>query len=192
MKRRQAIKNGAIKELAKRMVSRKSIFSVFAILVLAASAHAQTATPTSTPTDRPLRDRSEIFAKRNESRRGLRGMTHRGGIAHLIRELNLTDAQREQARAIMQRRLAATKSQRQELFNLREKRIAGTFTADDEARVKTLRQEMRASMQGIREEMQGILTPEQKAKLESLQQERKTRFAERRKQRQERLNNNPQ
>ncbi len=63
-------------------------------------------------------------------------MERRGGMGHMMRELNLTEEQREQSRAIMQRRLESTKSQREELFKLREKRIAGTFTAEDEAAQK--------------------------------------------------------
>ena len=92
----------------------------------------------------------------------------------------------------MQRRLEGNKSQREELFKLREKRIAGTFTADDEARAKALRQEMRASMEGIRVEMEGILTAEQKTKLEQLKQERKEKIEQRMKERQEFQNKNPQ
>ena len=73
----------------------------------------------------------------------------------MMRELNLSEAQREQSRAIVQRRLEGTKSQREELFRLREKRIAGTFTAEDEARARALHQEIRTSMHGMREEMEG-------------------------------------
>ena len=92
-----------------------------------------------------------------------------------MRELNLTDAQREQIRAITQRRLEATKSQREELFKLREKRIAGTFSADDEARARTLRQEIQSSMEGVRAETEALLTVEQKARLEQLKTERKAK-----------------
>jgi Spy/CpxP family protein refolding chaperone len=109
-----------------------------------------------------------------------------------MKELNLSDDQRQQARAIMQRRLAGTKAQREELFSLREKRIAGTFTADDQARAKALRQEMRAAMEGGRAEMEGLLTAEQKAKLAQLKEDRKSRVEERRQRRQEFLNKKSQ
>src|SRR6185503_20090262 len=133
------------------MFLRKSIISVLGLsLTLASVAVAQEAQPQSptTPETR-MKARSERLARRGERGKRRAGMRHRGGIArHLMKELNLTEDQRQQARAIMQRRLAGTKAQRQELFNLREKRIAGTFTADDQARAKALRQEMRAAMQG--------------------------------------------
>jgi Spy/CpxP family protein refolding chaperone len=112
-------------------------------------------------------------------------------MGHLARELNLSDAQKAQSRAIMERRLASTKGQREELFKLREKRIAGTFTAEDGARAKALHEEIRASMEGARTEMDGVLTAEQKAKREELKAERKAKRAQRMKERQE-LRNKPQ
>jgi Spy/CpxP family protein refolding chaperone len=90
-----------------------------------------------------------------------------------MRELNLTEEQRQQQRTILQKHLGATKAQREELFKLREKRIDGTFTADDESRAQALRQEIRSSREGIRTEMAKLLTDEQRAKLEQLKSERK-------------------
>ncbi len=122
----------------------------------------------------------------------------RAGLGRLGHNLNLSDAQKEQSRAIMQRRLATTKTQREELFRLREKRIAGSFSNEDKARVEALRQEIRSSMEGVRAEMEAVLTAEQKAKLESLKAERKALHEQRIKQREERklerreLRNKPQ
>jgi len=136
-------------------------------------------------------ERRERIRERMSQRGGMRRhqrMGRAGGMGLMMRELNLTEQQRQQARAIMQRRLESMRPQREELFKLREKRIAGTFTVEDEARVKSLRQEMRTSMQGVREEMAGVLTTEQKARLETMKQERKQRMELRMKERQERLN----
>lgn len=140
-------------------------------------------------------ERQEMRRERLRQREGLRGspgMGQRGGMGHMLRELNLTEEQRQQSRAIIQRRLESTKVQREELFKLREKRIAGTFTADDEVRAKALRQEIGKSMEGVRDEMSGVLTAEQKTKLEELKKERKEKIEERIKERQERLNQKPQ
>lgn len=129
---------------------------------------------------------------RGERKPGHDGMGQRGGgMGHLMRELNLTEEQRQQSHAIMQRRLESTKIQREELFKLREKRIAGTFTSEDGARAKALHQEIRTAMADGRTEMTGVLTAEQKAKLEQLKQERKEKLEQRMKERQERLNPNP-
>ncbi len=177
------------------MFLRKSIISVLGlILILASVAVAQEAQPQSPTTpDARMKTRLEPSATHGELRKRRGGMRHRGGIGrHLMKELNLSDEQRQQARAIMQRRLEGTKAQREALFMLREKRIAGTFTADDEARAKALRQEMRAAMEGSRAEMEGLLTAEQKGKLEQLKQDRKSKIEERRQRRQEFLNKNSQ
>jgi Spy/CpxP family protein refolding chaperone len=85
----------------------------------------------------------------------------------------------------MQRQFAATKAQREELFQLREKGLAGNFTPEDQARARTLHQEIRGAMAGGRGEMIGILTPEQRSQLETLQQQRKQRNEERLNRRQE-------
>jgi protein CpxP len=137
------------------------------------------------------KDRSERMQKRRERlerREGLKGHLRARHMGCLLDKLNLTEEQRQQGRAIMQRRLETTKAQREELFKLREKRIAGTFTADDEARAKALHQEIRTAMEGVRTEMAGVLTAEQRAKLEELKKERKAKIEQRMRERQERRN----
>jgi protein CpxP len=184
------------------MFLRKSLFGILGISlacgVIAFAQEPQPQTP-STQDDVIRKERIERRERhrerigRHEGSREHDGMGRRGaGLGHLMRELNLTEEQRQQSRAIMQRRLEGTRTQREELSRLREKRIAGTFTAEDEARAKALHQEIRSAMEGVRTEMAGVLTAEQKAKLEQLKQERKDKFEQRKKERQERLNNNPQ
>ena len=150
---------------------RKSLPLVAAlILALSAIAHAQESQTKPQEGMRPGRE------GRGEGKRHRRmGGPERLGF---MRELNLTEEQRSQQRAIVQRHLDSTKGQREELFNLGEKRIAGTFTDEDIARVKALRQEMHNSMEGIRTEMEGVLTTEQRARLEQLKAERKVRHEE--------------
>lgn len=175
---------------------RKFVFGVLGtILLCAAAALAQQPQTPSTAPDETLRkerteQRLERHRERMKRRDGLESqrMERRGDRGRMMRELNLSEEQRQQSRAIVQRRLEATKSQREELFRLREKRIAGTFSAEDEVRAKALHQEIRNSMIGVREEMQGVLTTEQKARFEQLKQERKERMEQRKKERQERLN----
>jgi periplasmic protein CpxP/Spy len=163
----------------------RNAIAIFAVMIASSIvSFAQEQPPPNTPNEaqqqrlerRGLRERG-----RHDRMRGPHGM------GHFMRGLNLTDAQKEQLRAIRQRRLEATKTQREELFKLREKRIAGTFTADDEARAKALREEIRRSMEGVRAESEGVLTAEQKAQLEQLKTERKARHGERKTRREERL-----
>ena len=183
------------------MFLRKSRFGIIGVVLaagfVALAQEPQTQTPaTADDTLRKGRiERRERHRERmgRERMRGPGGRVGRGhGMGQRMRELNLTEEQRQQSRAIMQRRLENTKPQREELFRLREKRIAGTFTAEDGARAEALHQEIRKAMAEGRNEAAGVLTAEQKAKLEQLQQERKTRIERRKKGRRERLNNTPQ
>ncbi len=131
---------------------------------------------------------------------GREGMRHREGRSHErmgpggregfgklrgLRELNLTDEQRQQQQAIVQRHLESVKSQREELFKLGEKRSQGNLTPEDGARAKALRQEIGNSMQGAYTESENILTPDQRAKLDQLENEQKARREEMRQRRQE-------
>jgi protein CpxP len=109
-----------------------------------------------------------------------RGPGHRGrGGFGMLRRLDLTDEQRAQHREIVERHMANTKGQRDELAQLRQKRAAGTLTPEDEARAQSLREEIQNSMQGIRAELNSILTPEQQAKLQELESQRRSRMGER-------------
>jgi Spy/CpxP family protein refolding chaperone len=133
-------------------------------------------------------ERREKLRGRNEGMRQHGGREDFGrgpGLGHALHGIDLTTAQREQIRAITQRRMESTKLQREELFKLREKRIAGTFSAEDEARAKALHQEIRATMEGIRAETAAVLTSEQKAQIEELQKQRKAGQEQRMKQRRE-------
>ena len=167
------------------MFLRKSLLGISGIILasgmVALAQQPQTQTPTAIPDIPSSRARIER-RERSRERLGRRGLG--GGRGHLLREINLTDEQREQGRAIMQRQLESTKAQREELFKLREKRIAGTFAAEDEARAKALHQEIRAAMEAGRTEMAEVLTAEQKTRLEELKKERKTKIQQRMKERQ--------
>jgi len=113
----------------------------------------------------------------NETRRFGRGEERRGmrrfGRAPLgmLRELNLSDDQKKQVRAIMERNFESTKSSREELRTLGQKRFEGTLTPEEQARAKELHQQMAQSMQNAMTELTGILTAEQKARLEELRKD---------------------
>jgi Spy/CpxP family protein refolding chaperone len=116
--------------------------------------------------------------------RGIRGERRlKKQRLHLGEKLQLSDEQKQQRKAILQRGLLATKAQREQLFQLREKRHAGALTAEDRNRAKQLRLELRQAMAEARKESLNVLTSEQKTRLTTLQQERKQRREERQKQR---------
>ena len=175
----------------------KSLFGVVGVMLAVGMGVCAQETQSQTPStqdgtlQRERVERMERRRERMETREGRRpreGQELHRGMGRLMGQLNLTEEQRQESRAIMQGRLESTKLQLEELFKLREKRIAGTFSADDEARASALHQEIRAAMEGARSEMDGMLTAEQKAKLEGLRKERQERMELRKKERQERLN----
>jgi protein CpxP len=167
---------------------RRRTLPVISSLILAFSTIAfaqQGQTPSPDNTSRP-----DTIRPKDGRGRGMRD--HRRDMFGWARELNLSDEQRQQQRAIIQRHLESTTAQREELARLRQKRIAGTFTAEDEARAKALHREFEGSRKEVRDELSSILTPEQRSKLEQMQTQRKARRQEMQKRRTENLQENPQ
>src|SRR6266853_1176307 len=112
---------------------------------------------------------------RGEGRGFGRGAGPEGGFGPgLQRELNLTDDQKQQVRTILQQSFAGSKTAREELRQLGKKRRQGTLTTEEEARARTLHEQMRASMKETEGKIASVLTAEQKAKAEELRKQRKT------------------
>jgi Spy/CpxP family protein refolding chaperone len=103
---------------------------------------------------------------------------------HAFGQLNLTDAQREQLRAIRARYQQGFQTQRQEVRQLADaRRGGGALTTEQLARLQELRAQMRANAERMRTEMQGVLTPEQQAQLKQQREqfrERREEFKQRR------------
>jgi protein CpxP len=119
-----------------------------------------------------------------------RGM--RGGM-RMFRELDLSDAQKQQASAIIERYKEMTRPQREELRQLhQQKRQTATGAVDTQAqaRAESLRTELRETHKRMQDELLTILTPDQRAKWEQMKQERKARREERRARRQGQMNDN--
>jgi Spy/CpxP family protein refolding chaperone len=125
---------------------------------------------------------------RKDGRHGM-GKRGRGRIERLASQLNLTDDQQQQLRAIEERYKASTRTQREEMHRLRESSQGEQPSADVEARFQALRAEIGQSMRAQHQEMLGVLTPEQRTQLEQLMKERKARRGERRGRRMEQQNN---
>lgn len=120
--------------------------------------------------------------ERGERRRG--GPRGEGfGMMRGLRELNLSDAQQQQARAIFERFAANIKPQREQLMQLREQYKDGNAPADAEQKAKALREQIHASEKAMQTELLGILTPEQRTQFEQMQKDRKAKRDEMRKRR---------
>jgi Spy/CpxP family protein refolding chaperone len=115
--------------------------------------------------------------KRGEGRGFRRGPGPGGNFGpRLLQQLNLTDDQKKLIHAVFEQTFASNKATREELRQLGEKRRQGTLSADDEARAKTLHQQIQSSMADTETKIAAVLTAEQKAKAEQLTKERKSEF----------------
>jgi Spy/CpxP family protein refolding chaperone len=145
-------------------------------LIFATSAVAFAQQPTNAP-----QDNGQQQEGMRRGRGGHRGMGKRGpgGMLRLMHQLNLTDAQRQQIRAIQDRFESSTKSQREEMRRLHES-TQGEPSAEAQARMQALRAEIGQTMRAQHQEVLNILTQEQRAQLERMKEERKARHEERR------------
>jgi len=165
-----------------------AITLAFAVVAFTTVASAQDATKA--PEDNA--QKQERRAHRGEGRRGMHGGKGRhAGMRGMrgLHSLNLTDAQKEQIRAIHEAN-KPSESLRAELQTIREARKNGTeITAAQRERMKSLRTEMKAKHESVRAQVLAILTPEQRTQLEAKKAEMEKRREEFRQNRQERKTN---
>ena len=136
--------------------------------------------------DRHAKGEGREFGKRRHDREGMGGergggMRHRGMMG-MMRGINLTDAQKEQIKAI---RLANKPNQAsmEEFRTLAKAKHEGTLTAEQQERLTTLRSQAHEKGKGVHEQIMGVFTAEQKAQIENRKQEMKQKREEFRKQR---------
>jgi Spy/CpxP family protein refolding chaperone len=159
--------------------------SIGLVLAITGSALAQQTTTPQTDTNRSRQD--GLRRRGLKQRRGDKREMRAG-----LQQLNLTDDQKKQRHAILETHLAGLKSQRDQLFEIRQRRLEGSLTAEDREKARSVRQQLRASMQDMRSQMRNTLTTEQRSQLDALQEQRKQRRLEMMKQRQEFRRSRPQ
>ncbi len=93
--------------------------------------------------------------------------------ADVMRELNLTDAQRQQAQAIRRENFERNRGVREELKQLLQKRQQGTLSDADRSRAMELRKQLQESRRSTRTQIAGLLTEEQKTKLQEMRKNRR-------------------
>jgi len=120
------------------------------------------------------------FGKGFGHKGGMHGGMMRGGFA----KLNLTEGQKSQLKTLRESFHTNTEAQRKEMFTLFGQKHDGTLSAEGEARMKELRDQLKSAGQGFHANMLGVLTPEQKTQLETMKQEFRQKMEERRKMRQ--------
>ena len=114
---------------------------------------------------------------------------HRGMMGHrgmgMFRFIELTEAQKVQLKAIHEANKPSQEF-RDEMMTLRTAKRAGTITADQQARIDTLKAQAKEKHASVKTQIEAILTPEQKAQIETKKAEMKLKMEERRKLRMER------
>lgn len=128
-----------------------------------------------------------LKAERKENKRefgfgGQRGNKSFGrGEFGGLRGLNLTEAQREQLRALNQTVFDSAKAQREELRSLyRQRQSNAQLTAEQQSRLEDLRRQLHQAREQMRQNLQTVLTPEQRQQLETQRQQLRQRFELRR------------
>ncbi len=164
----------------------------FAIVSFSAFASAQqdntTTNQSQDSVQKQERHQRRGFGKRGEDGFGKEG---RGGKHHgermgmrELRELNLTDAQKQQVRDVMQANRQAKPENFQELRQLMQAKRDGTITPEQTEKLKTFKQQMRQDAEQTHRQILAILTAEQRTQLEQLRQQKREQMKRRREMRQ--------
>lgn len=171
------------------MAIRSKIFSsltlVFAIGAFSVFATAQEATPA--PQDGQKVEKGDRKFGMRGGKFGRRGMMgrHGGRGMGMLRGIELTEAQKAQIKAIHEANKPAA-GEFDGLKAIREARKSGaTITEEQKAQLKEFRQARKAKMEQVHQQVLAILTPEQKAQLETRKAEMQKRREEFRQNRKE-------
>lgn len=175
------------------MSSRNKVFSLVltasATLALSSFVSAQddkskTASPDQTKIERKMHRQGAGFGRMKMGRQGFdRHGMGRGGFA--FRGIDLTDAQKAQIKAIHEANKPDT-AVREELRTIAKARRDGTITDAQKARMEEIRKAARGKAESVHQQVLGVLTAEQKAKIDERKQKMKERFEEFRKLREQR------
>lgn len=168
--------------LKRKIIS--AIISAFAVITFTSFVSAQDADKT----EQNSTQKQERRERRGGMKRGF-GRGHRGGGKFMrgFEQLNLTDAQKEQIKGIMEAN-KPDKSQFEAIRPLMEAKRNGTITEEQKAQLKAHREQMKQKHDLVKEQIHAVLTTEQKAQLEKLKEEWKQKREERKQMRQERKN----
>lgn len=112
---------------------------------------------------------------------GHRGGFGRGGGMRGFHALNLSEDQKGQLKNLHESFRTANEANFKEMHTLFQQKREKTITADGEARMKALGEQMKAARVGLKASSEGILTAEQRTQLETMKTERKQKMEERRK-----------
>lgn len=116
------------------------------------------------------------------------GGKHGGDKAMMrgLRQLNLTEAQKEQTRSIFEKYKTSTQTQREEMRGFAMKKRDGIISAEEKARMKELKAQMKTSGEQMNKSILDVLTAEQRTQLDQMKEQMRKTREERRQLRQNR------
>lgn len=159
--------------------------AIAAFSTFAAAQDTKTEQPSAAPdkVEKPFKGRHNKMGKFGG--RGFGGR-HFGahGMRGFMRGIELTEAQKEQIRAIREAN-KPDQAAMDEIRALMKAKHEGTLTADQEARIKTFREQRLAKGKAIHEQIMNVFTAEQKAQIEQNKQQMKERREQFRQKREE-------
>jgi protein CpxP len=171
-------------------MSSKIKFFVVAVLTLAFGVFVGSAAAQDTTTTQK-QDNNVQKPEKGERRGGFDhregpgfGGPRRGGPEGMLREfrdLNLTDAQKQQIHTILENN-KPDQAAMDQMRSLMEARRNGTLTDDQKQQLKTLREQQGEKMKSVHEQILNVLTPEQKQQLEQKRQEMRQKWEQRQQQ----------
>jgi Spy/CpxP family protein refolding chaperone len=177
-------KMSLINKLCSGLTVAAAVFA-FSTFTLAQDDKAKTAAPDKEKAEKHFKGQGRGMHKGRGEGMGF-GNRH-AGIMRMMHELNLTEAQKTQIHSIMEAS-KPDQSVRDEMKTLFEAKRSGTLTAEQQARFETLKEQAKAKRQAVHEQIQAVLTAEQKAQIEQKHQQMKQLRQERRLRREQRQN----
>ncbi len=112
--------------------------------------------------------------------KGMRGGKHGGDrmLMGALRQLNLTDAQKEQVKTIFENS-KPNQAQREEMRGLMQKKRDGSITEQEQTRLREIRTQGKANAKQSHNQVLAVLTAEQRTQLDQLKQQMRGRHDER-------------
>lgn len=168
-----------------RFITTLSLTGVIAAFATFAAAQETKTEAPSTNTDKvekPFKGKRGGFGKFDK--RGFGARHGRHAIRGFMRGIELTEAQKGQIKAIREAN-KPDQAAMDEMRTLMQAKRAGTLTADQEARFKSLREERMVKGKAVHEQIMKVFTAEQKAQIEKNKQEMKERHEQFRQKREE-------
>jgi len=155
-----------------------------AIAAFAGASLAQDTNPTPATGNKPGNHRHDGEGKRGPGGRdGMRGGPRMFGP--MMKGVNLTDAQKAQIKQIREAN-KPNPADFDQVKSLMEARRNGTLTDAQKAQLKTFREAREAKAGSVRQQIEAVFTPEQKAQIEKNKADMKARRQEFQQKRQER------